>query len=418
MGTREVIGKEVHQESLEYLLLLRVAKRDREALAEIYARFQRSLFRYLFHLLGQKELAEDVLQKVLVIIWQKAHTFQRKSEAAHWIFGIGFTTQWMGGLGFMTQQHEQHFSRSACPSEQLEWFANHTLMTEERVAVEAHLIQRAACRADVAAWSALRQSLQIISMRTPEPRADLFALVEQRLDKSAISPASWLRECLQSCWLFVMAGGALFCAQALLIRRDLFWLPLLIIPLAASVVYLPTIWQRMPASVGLLATLLTALGMAFLYGQQVDPAREITLIAPTSPRLVLGIRCCLVFGYDLLINCCLVLPLLALHGIITPAWFLTNWLAPLYCLSAIALLLSILVNASVAVVVCVLLWALRALNIVQLLLFGGRPPLPSAPWQQAYESFWHQGPLLFTLALLAVVLAFAFLEKKEHFTRC
>jgi RNA polymerase sigma-70 factor (ECF subfamily) len=84
----EVTSREVHQESPENLLLLQVAKRDREALAEVYARFQRPLFRYLFHLLGQKELAEDVLQEVMIIIWQKAHTFQGTSPAARWIFGI------------------------------------------------------------------------------------------------------------------------------------------------------------------------------------------------------------------------------------------------------------------------------------------------------------------------------------------
>ncbi len=86
--TSKAARKEGERESHENLLLARVAKRDREALAEIYARFQRPLFRYLFHLLGQKELAEDILQEVIVIVWQKAHTFQRNSQAAHWIFGI------------------------------------------------------------------------------------------------------------------------------------------------------------------------------------------------------------------------------------------------------------------------------------------------------------------------------------------
>lgn len=76
------------QESPENLLLARVARKDREALAEIYARFQRPLFRYLFHLFGQREAAEDVLQEVMVIVWQKAHTFQRTAPAARWIFGI------------------------------------------------------------------------------------------------------------------------------------------------------------------------------------------------------------------------------------------------------------------------------------------------------------------------------------------
>jgi hypothetical protein len=159
----------------------------------------------------------------------------------------------------------------------------------------------------------------------------------------------------------------------------------------------------------LLAALLTALGMAFLYGQEVDPAREIVLVTGTSPRLILGIRCCLVFGYDLLINCGLVLPFLALHGIVTPAWFLANWLIPLCSLSALALLLSILVNAGTAVYISALLWALRLVDTI--------PVLQETQWQQQYESFWHQGPLQGEIAALAVFLTFIVIERKERFAR-
>jgi hypothetical protein len=315
----------------------------------------------------------------------------------------------------MTQHHERHFSRSTCPGDRLEWFVNRTLPAEERAAVEAHLVQCTACRAEVAE---LRQSMRNVSVYTPEPRADLFALIEQRLD-IVPSPTSWYRfqRLLQVFWFALSVGGELFRAQARLLRRDLFWMPLFIVPLAASVVYLPGIWQRMPGPAALLAALLTALGMAFLYGQGVDPAREIALVTRTSPRLVLGIRCCLVFGYDLLLNCGLVLPILASQGIVTPAWFLANWLAPLCCLSAIALLLSILVNANAAVLVCTLLWGLRLLSVAQAFLIGGTQPLPEAPWQQQYEHFWHQGPLLFVIAILAIALAFLVLERKERFTR-
>jgi RNA polymerase sigma-70 factor (ECF subfamily) len=86
--TGETIRREVSREAPENLLLAQVARQDRAALAEIYARFQRPLFRYLLHLLGHKELAEDVLQEVMVIVWQKAHTFQGTGQATHWIFGI------------------------------------------------------------------------------------------------------------------------------------------------------------------------------------------------------------------------------------------------------------------------------------------------------------------------------------------
>ncbi len=76
------------REPTENRLLARVARRDRAALAELYARFQRPLFSYLFHLLGQKEVAEDVLQEVMLVVWQQAHTFQGKAQVASWIFGI------------------------------------------------------------------------------------------------------------------------------------------------------------------------------------------------------------------------------------------------------------------------------------------------------------------------------------------
>lgn len=303
----------------------------------------------------------------------------------------------------MMQNHEPHFSRSTCPVDQLEWFVNHTLPASEQATIEAHLAGCAFCQAEVRNLTELQQALQTASAHTPEPRADLFMQIEQQLDlQSEVSPRLSLLRLFQTGWFALSVCGEHFRAQARLIRRDLFWMPLLIVPLAVSLVYLPAVWQRMPGPVALLAALLTALGMAFLYGQRVDPLREITLVTQTSPRLVLGIRCCLVFGYDLLLNCALILPLLASQGIVTPAWFLANWLAPLVCLSAIALLLSILANASIAVGVCTSLWGLRILNDVQAIPVGSPLAFPLALGLKPYEAFWHQGPLLFGIALLAI----------------
>jgi hypothetical protein len=318
----------------------------------------------------------------------------------------------------MTPHDKRPLSRSACPVDQLQWFVNRTLSAEDRAAVEAHLAECASCQAEVQVWTELRQVIRGVSTRTPEPRGDLFPLIEQRLDLLPSPAASWPRHLLLACWLVLSVAGEHFFAQARLIRRDLFWMPLFIAPLVVAMVYLPGPWsQQAPGTAALLAALLTALGMAFLYGQKIDPAREIALVTRTSPHLVLGVRCCLVFGYDLLLNCGLVLPFLALHGVVTPAWFLVNWLAPLCCLSAIALLLSILMNASTAALVCILLWALRLLSGVQMLLLGGVQYLSEAPWQQRYEGFWHQGPLLFAITILAVALAFVILERKERFAR-
>ncbi len=312
----------------------------------------------------------------------------------------------------MTLHDEHTLPASTCPVNQLEWLANHTLPLEEQAAIEAHLASCDACRMKASAWTELRRALREVSAQTPEPRADLFARIELQID---FLPTSWLHRLFQRCRFALSVCGEHFWAQARLLRRELFWIPLLLLPLICAIIYLPPPWQGTPGTAALLAALLTALGMAFLHGREVDPAREITLVTPTSPRLVLGIRCGLVFGYNLLLNCSLVLPFLTLQGLVTPAWFLTNWLAPLCCLSAIALLLSVLLNASIAVLVCAILWGLRLLDDVQAFLFG---PPPQAPWQQYYESFWHQGTLLFVIALLAALLTFIVLERKERFARC
>ncbi len=319
----------------------------------------------------------------------------------------------------MTQHHKNQLARSACPVDRLEWFVNHTLSAEETAVVEAHLVHCTACRAEVAAWAELRCAMQDVRAYTPAPRADLFAQIERKLDLLP-EPAFWvpLSRVFVACRMALAICAEHVLAQVRLLRRDLFWLPLFIIPVVISMVYLPGRWQQDPNTAALLAALFAALGMAFLYGQKIDPAHEIVLATRTSPRLVLGIRCGLVLGYNLLLNCGLVLPLLVAHGMITPSWFLANWLAPLCCLCAIALLLSILANAGTAVLACLFLWGLRLLRDVQIFLFGGNTQtIPEAPWQRLYESFWHQGPLLFVVTALLVFLTFAVLERKERFAR-
>lgn len=76
------------KERNDRVLLERVVCKERAAIAEVYERFQWPLFHYLYHLLGQKELAEDVLQEVMVIVWQKAETFRGQGSVSGWIFGI------------------------------------------------------------------------------------------------------------------------------------------------------------------------------------------------------------------------------------------------------------------------------------------------------------------------------------------
>ena len=69
-------------------LLRRIARGDRQALAELAARHQRSLFGYLLQLTPDYGLAEELLQDTLVAVWQSAGHFKGHSSVLTWLIGI------------------------------------------------------------------------------------------------------------------------------------------------------------------------------------------------------------------------------------------------------------------------------------------------------------------------------------------
>ena len=69
-------------------LIQRIAAGDRGALAELYALHGSALLRYLVQLSGDPELAQELLQETLLAIWRSAPSFEGRSTARTWCFGI------------------------------------------------------------------------------------------------------------------------------------------------------------------------------------------------------------------------------------------------------------------------------------------------------------------------------------------
>jgi RNA polymerase sigma factor (sigma-70 family) len=69
-------------------LLKGIAAGDRQALAELYNRYQRPLFNYLLQLTPDYGLAEELLQDTLVAVWKSAQTFEERSSVQTWLIGI------------------------------------------------------------------------------------------------------------------------------------------------------------------------------------------------------------------------------------------------------------------------------------------------------------------------------------------
>ena|SRR5579872_597447 len=69
-------------------LIARIGGGDRQALSELYARYQRVLFAYLLQLTPDYGLAEELLQDTLVAVWKSAHSFEGRSSVLTWLIGI------------------------------------------------------------------------------------------------------------------------------------------------------------------------------------------------------------------------------------------------------------------------------------------------------------------------------------------
>jgi len=66
----------------------RIAAGDRDALTELYGRYQRPLFAYLLLLAPDRGTAEEILQDTLVAAWRGAGRFDGRSSVQGWLFAI------------------------------------------------------------------------------------------------------------------------------------------------------------------------------------------------------------------------------------------------------------------------------------------------------------------------------------------
>lgn len=69
-------------------LIARIAQRDKSALAAFYNQFSLRLFGYLYRLTNNRSLAEDILQEVMLVVWEKADCYRGESKVSSWVFGI------------------------------------------------------------------------------------------------------------------------------------------------------------------------------------------------------------------------------------------------------------------------------------------------------------------------------------------
>ena len=65
-----------------------MAAQDRQAFEALYRRYAPRLHGYLWKLLRRREVVEEVLDDVMVVIWKSSMKFNFTSRLSTWIFGI------------------------------------------------------------------------------------------------------------------------------------------------------------------------------------------------------------------------------------------------------------------------------------------------------------------------------------------
>lgn len=74
----------------EVALLERVAREEREAIAELYRIYHPRLFKFIYRLTNSYTDSDELVNDIMFVVWQKAAAFRGDSRVSTWIFGIAY----------------------------------------------------------------------------------------------------------------------------------------------------------------------------------------------------------------------------------------------------------------------------------------------------------------------------------------
>lgn len=77
-------------EKNEVALLARVEQGDRDAFAQLYRAYFCRLARFLDRLTRSPTLIEEIINDTMLVVWQKAATFNHTCKVSTWIFAIAY----------------------------------------------------------------------------------------------------------------------------------------------------------------------------------------------------------------------------------------------------------------------------------------------------------------------------------------
>ncbi len=82
------IASSDNEEQLD--LLRRVATGDKNALTQLYLLYHARLFKFVFRLTRSYSTADELVNDIMLVVWDKADSFRGDSKVSTWIFGIAY----------------------------------------------------------------------------------------------------------------------------------------------------------------------------------------------------------------------------------------------------------------------------------------------------------------------------------------
>ncbi len=79
-----------NSESIETVLIDNIISGDQEAFETFYKLYYDRLARFVFRTAGNLVSIEEVINDVMLVVWEKADTYDRKCKLSTWIFGIAY----------------------------------------------------------------------------------------------------------------------------------------------------------------------------------------------------------------------------------------------------------------------------------------------------------------------------------------
>lgn len=73
-------------------LFQQVKRKDRQAFEQLFLAYHERLYRFMFRMLHQHEQVSELVDDVMLIVWQKAGDFRGQSKISTWVMGIAHRT--------------------------------------------------------------------------------------------------------------------------------------------------------------------------------------------------------------------------------------------------------------------------------------------------------------------------------------